>query len=96
MQWLLSSGVTAGGLVGLVVILVLSGRLVPRSISRAQVKQANDNAELWQKAYEKQSDRADLATAQTEKLLTGMATLEALLRALSPPSSSLPPGRGRR
>lgn len=96
MQWLLSSGVTAGSLVGLIVLLVLLGRLVPRSTARAQIKQANDNAELWQKAYEKQSDRADVATAQTDKLLTGMATLEALIRALSQPPPSSPPGRGRR
>lgn len=96
MQWLLSSGVTAGGLVGLVVLLVLSGRLVPRSIAQAQIKQANDNAELWQRTAEKQSDRADLAVQQTEKLLTGLATIEALLRGLSPPSKLPPPGRGRR
>lgn len=84
-MWLLSSGITAGGILGLTVLLVLTGRLVPRSISRALVKQANDNAKMWQQAAEKQSERADLAVAQTEKLLTGLATIEALLRSLSPP-----------
>lgn len=83
-MWLLSSGLTAGGILGVAVLLVLTGRLVPRSTSRALVKQANDNAELWQKAAAKQSERADLAVQQTEKLLTGLATIEALLRSLSP------------
>ena len=89
-MWLLSSGITAGGIVSIAVLLVLTGRLVPRSTSRALVQQANDNAELWQQAAAKQSERADLAVQQTEKLLTGLATIEALLRSLSPPV------RGRR
>ena len=90
-MWLLSSGITAGSILGFTVLLILTGRLVPRSVARSQIEQANTNAALWQQAADKQSARADLAVAQTEKLLTGLATIEALLRALSPP-----PGRGRR
>lgn len=90
-MWLLSSGITAGSLVGLVVLLVLSGRLVPRSVARAQIEQANTNAALWQQAAAKEAERADLAVTQSRELLTGLATIEALLRSLSPPNA-----RGRR
>jgi hypothetical protein len=73
--------------------LVYIGKLVPgRTVDRL-TKTAEANAELWQKVAEREADRSDLAVAQMDKLLTGMATHEALLRALSPPSQ---PGRGRR
>jgi len=85
----LQSGVTLGGLLATVFLSVVSGLLVPWRTNRAQVKQANDSADLWHQAYEKQAARADLAAAQTERLLTGMATQEALLRALQ-----AQPGKG--
>lgn len=69
---------------GFTVLLVLTGRLVPRSVARAQIEQANRNAELWQQAAAKQAERADLAVAQATQMLTGFATIEALLRSLSP------------
>ena len=90
MQWLLSSGLTAGSLLLFVGLLIYTGKLVPGKTVDRLTKQADESAALWRRVAEKQSDRADLAVAQTEKLLTGLATVEALLRALSPP------GKGRR
>lgn len=94
-MWLLSSGLTASGALILVFLAQLSGRIVSRSTAKAQVDQANHNAAQWQRAAEKQSERADLAVAQTRELLTGLATIEALLRSLSPPAAP-PAARGRR
>jgi hypothetical protein len=84
-QWLLSSGVTLGGLLGAVFLAVLSGALVSKKTADAQIKQAQSNAALWQKAAEASATRADVAMEQTRQLLTSMATVESLLRALSPP-----------
>lgn len=74
----------AGGLVGLVVLLVLTGRLVSRSTARMFVDQANRTADMWQRTAEKESERADLAAKQSEQLLTGMDTIESLIRSLVP------------
>lgn len=74
----------AGGLVGLVVLLVLTGRLVSRSTARMFVDQANRSAELWQRTAEREAERGDLAAKQNEQLLTGMETIESLIRSLVP------------
>lgn len=87
MSALLNSGwvqLGAVGIVGLVVWLIITGRLQPRSTTRDLVGRADRSAELWQKAYEREVERADLATKQSDQLLTGMATVERLIRTLVP------------
>ncbi len=56
---------TAPTLLGLTVLLILFGRLVPRSILLKTEKEA----ERWRLAYEAMKERSDTSDAQTAELL---------------------------
>lgn len=76
------------GAVGVVIIFVLlmaTGRLMPRSSAKLLVDQANANAARWQAAAEASDERADLVTKQNGELMSALRTVETLVRALSPP-----------
>lgn len=74
----------AVGVVFLFVLLMATGRLVPRSTARALVDQANANASRWQAAAEASDERADLVTRQNGELMSALRTVETLVRALTP------------
>ena len=77
-----------GALVGLVVAFVtaiLAGRLIPRSVAKLQIDQANASAEHWRKAYEASESRGDISASQTTQLLTGMQILTEVVRSAMPP-----------
>jgi hypothetical protein len=56
---------TASTLLGIAVLLILFGRLVPRST----LTKAEKNAEQWRLAYEAMKERSDTSDAQTAELL---------------------------
>lgn len=56
---------TAPTLLGVTVLLMLLGRIVPRST----LKDKANEAEKWRLAYEAQRERSDTAVAQTAELL---------------------------
>lgn len=70
----------AVGILALVVLAIVAGRLMPRSVSRALVDQANANAARWQAAAEASDQRADLLTRQVGELVAAMRAVEALVR----------------
>lgn len=74
----------AVGVVFLFVLLLAMGKLVPRTIAKSLVDQANDNADRWQAAARASDERADLFARQNTELLQAMRTVEALVRALQP------------
>lgn len=78
----------AVGLVGVFVVAILVGRLVPRSAARDLVAQAElraqaaeRNADRWQTAAEASDKRADLIGEQFGEVLAVMRTVEGLVRA---------------
>jgi len=75
----------AWSLVGVFVLAILTGRLVPRSTSKSLVDQANRTADAWQRAYEKQAALADLATRQSDQVMSEFETIEALIQSIVPP-----------
>jgi len=75
----------AVGVVILFVLLLATGRLVPRSVAKALVDQANTTTARWQAAAEASDERADLFARQNGELLAAMRTVETLVRALQPP-----------
>lgn len=79
----------AGGLVVLVVLLVLTGRLVPRAVVRdlradrdARVAEARQAAEQWQAAHQALAGAVGDLTAQVGELTSIGRTTERLLTAL--------------
>jgi hypothetical protein len=74
----------AVGLVGIFVLLMATGRLVPRTTAKALVDQANANAARWQAAAEASDERADLVAKQNGELMSALRTVETLVRALNP------------
>lgn len=74
----------AVGLVGIFVLMLATGRLVPRSTAKALAEQANNNAARWQAAAAASDERADLVTKQNAELLQVLRTVETLVRAWGP------------
>jgi len=70
----------AVGIVFLLVLLIATGRLMPRSTAQDQVDQANANAKLWQAAAEASNKRADLFGEQLGEIVAAMRAVEALVR----------------
>lgn len=73
-------------LVGITVILILLGRLVPWTV----FKKVEKEAEKWQKAYEAEREARTLLAAQTAELLelarTNTKVLDALFDSTGPDS----------
>jgi hypothetical protein len=74
----------AWGIVAIFVLLLATGRLVPRTTAKALVDQANANASRWQAAAEAADERADLVAKQNGELVSVMRSVEGLVRALQP------------
>jgi N-formylglutamate amidohydrolase len=86
----------AVGLLALVVLLVVTGRLIPRSVAKDRLEeahksldQANHTAELWQQAAAAGDQRADLAVKAMLEQAATSARIEALLRTLVPGKDSV-------
>lgn len=77
-------GLSAPTLLGLAVILLLTGRIVPRRI----LKDKDEESERWRQAYEAEREARLVSDNQTTKLLVAVETnrdvLYALLQVLSP------------
>ncbi len=73
----------AVGILGVVVLAVILGWLVPRKVAKLLVDQANSNAERWRAAAEASEERADLAVKQSTEMLAALRDVEALVRALT-------------
>jgi len=59
------SDLTAPALLGLTVLLILFGYLIPRNMYKEKVKESDN----WRLAYEKEKERGDVSDAQTAELL---------------------------
>ncbi len=70
----------AVGLLALVVLMVVTGRLVPRSMAKSLIDQANVNAERWQAAATASDQRADETVRLMGEILTVMRSVETLVR----------------
>jgi hypothetical protein len=70
------------GIVLYLVLLIATGRLVPRSVSKALVDQANHNAEIHQQAAAAADQRADLAVGALTTTVGRLESIERLVRAL--------------
>ncbi len=71
-----------GGLVTLGILLIATGRLVPKSIVDKLLKQEHQRAEDFKAAYEVTGARGDKLLEQQDKLLTYAVTADATLQAL--------------
>lgn len=76
---------TASSLLGIAVLMILSGRLVPRRVYQDKA----DDCKQWQLAFELQRERADKSDAQTELLLEQGKTTHALITAVFSNSSAI-------
>jgi ABC-type nickel/cobalt efflux system permease component RcnA len=70
----------AVGLLALVVLAIVTGRLVPRSVASTLVKQANATATQWQAAAEASDQRADEAVKLLGEVLSALRSVETLVR----------------
>jgi len=74
----------AVGVVFMFVLLLATGRLVPRSVAKTMIDQANTEAARWRAAAEADAERADLVARQNGELVAAMRSVEALVRLLLP------------
>lgn len=79
---------TAPSLLALTVLMVLTGRLSPRSV--VEDKQAE--AQQWRDAYEKEREARSLSDSQTAELLEVSKTNHALITAIFANSERIRPG----
>lgn len=81
-------GLTAPTLLGIAVLLLLTGRLVPRST----LKDKDAEIERWRTAYETEREARIVSDNQTSKLLIAVETnrdvLTALLNVIKPSAES--------
>lgn len=71
-------GLTAPGLLGIAILLMFTGRLVPR----ATLKDKADECEKWRLAYEAEREARATSDAQTVELLEGVKANHAIIAAL--------------
>lgn len=71
-------GLTAPALLGIAFLMVLTGRLVPRSV----LKEREEESERWRLAYEAEREARIVSDGQTSKLLVAVETNRDVLLAL--------------
>lgn len=71
-------GLSAPAILGLAVIFLLTGRIVPR----ATLKDKADESERWRLAYEAEREARSKSEAQTTQLLEVAKTTQALISGL--------------
>lgn len=79
---------TPSVLLGFAILLLLTGRLVPRSFYQDKIKEA----EQWKQAYEAERTARAVSDAQTRELLEVAKTSEAFLGAIYQKSTKLQSG----
>lgn len=82
---------TAPVLLGITVLMILSGLLVPRRV----YKDKAEESERWQQSFETERERANISDAQTAQLLEAQKTSHALNVAIFEAIKTLQP-RGDR
>lgn len=81
-------GLTPAGLLLIVVLMVLTGRLVPRSTYLEKVKES----ERWRAAYEASDKARAMSDSQTRELLEVAKTSERFLMAVLETSEQIKSG----
>ena len=71
-------GLTPAGLLLITVLMVLTGRLVPRATYLEKVKEAD----RWRQAYETSEAARAASEAQTRELLEGAKTTDMVVKAI--------------
>lgn len=66
------------GLLGILILLILLGRLVPRRTLEDVIAEKND----WKAAYEQEREARAVGAAQVDELLEHARTTDAFIRAL--------------
>lgn len=79
------SVLSASALLGLTVLLLLTGKLVPR----VYLKDKMDEVERWREAYEKEREARSIADAQATELLEVAKTTHAIISAMASTSERI-------
>jgi hypothetical protein len=79
------SALSASALLGITILLLLTGRLVPRSV----LKDKTDEAERWRLAYESERTARGISDAQTNELLEVARTTQAIIAAMNTTSTRI-------
>lgn len=79
------SVLSASALLGITVLLLLTGRLVPR----VTLTDKMEEAERWRKAYEAEKEARSIADAQATELLEVAKTTHAIISAMASTSERL-------
>lgn len=82
------SVLSASGLLSLTVLLLLMGRIVPRSTLRDKM----EDARRWQAAYETERTAGGISTAQVQELLEAARTTHAIIVAMAEASERIKSG----
>ena len=77
--------ISSAGLLGIAVLLILTGRLIPR----ATYKDKSEEADRWRRAYEAEKTARGIADAQTNELLEVAKTTHAIIAAMASTSERL-------
>jgi len=87
MDWPWDSGSTSlAGLVGICIVAILTGLLIPFRQHREQIAYWKQRGDDWKTAYDHESERNDKLVEIQGKLLTYAETSDRILRALDRPS----------
>lgn len=79
---------SSSALLGLTVLLLLTGRIVPRSTLRDRI----DESERWRSAYEAEREARSLSDAHTVELLEVAKTTQAIILAIAKASETIRAG----
>lgn len=79
------SVLSASALLALTVLMLLSGRIVPRSTLQDKVAET----ERWRQAYETEREARNISDAQTAELLEVARTTRAMIAAMASTSEQL-------
>jgi hypothetical protein len=77
--------ISSAGLLGITVLLILFGRLIPLSTLRDK----QEEAERWRQAYEAERKARGIADAQTNELLEVAKTTHSIIAAMASTSERL-------
>lgn len=73
----------AGGILTVVVLLILRGALIPRSIHEDRIRDKDAELAYYRTALDRECQRGDIMTAQVETLMEVASTTEHVLTSLS-------------
>lgn len=81
---------TAPTLLGLAIVLLLTGKLIPRTM----FSEKKEEAERWRKAYEIEREARSASDAQTAELMEVAKTTQSIIRALFNTTNNVPESGG--